>query len=140
MTLAASIRHALARVFANKMKHNIISSSSTYRQQSSLPNLQWINMLDRRVHLYDGSEAGKIEAINRDKIVIKNGSLRTTRYYVDHSMLEKKVDGHFVLQMTKVELLLFRREMVPNPSCYVTLGGSYFGYMPHIDQDDDLQP
>lgn len=94
-------------------------------------------MLDRTVCLQDGLELGKIEALNVENVVIKKGAINPTRYYFGHSMLKKHHSGNYVVDLVSSELILYKRDMVPNPSYFTTLGGSYFGYLPHRDEEKD---
>ncbi|HXG06830.1 MAG TPA: hypothetical protein VNI77_05840 [Nitrososphaera sp.] len=101
------------------------------RSAAALPRLEWISMLDRTVRLRDGSGVGKIEALNTENVVVKNGAINPIRYCFGHPMLKKDQNsGHYVVDLASNELTLYQRDMVPNPSYYVTLGGWHFGYMP----------
>jgi hypothetical protein len=123
------IRRTFNRLFANKKLHEEKSESRRYNN-TPLPKLEWINMLDRTVYLQDDSELGKIEAVNIENVVIKKGTVKPRRYYVGHSMLKRQESGHFNIDLAGSESSLYERNIVPNPSYYVTLGGSYFAYMP----------
>lgn len=81
------------------------------------------------------AQLGKIEALNLENIVVEKGSINPTRYYFGHLMLRKQQDGQYIVNLASNESILYQRNTVANPSCYVTLGGSYFGYMPHTDDD-----
>ena len=134
MALSASILRAFSRLFvANKKPRN---EKVELRRcgNTSLPKLEWINMLDRVVCLHDDSELGEIEALNAQNVVIKNGSIKPKRYYVGYSMLQKRDNGHFVIDLAKSELPLYERQTVPNPSHYLTLGCS-FAYMSRADEE-----
>ncbi|HEX7031980.1 MAG TPA: hypothetical protein VF172_03170 [Nitrososphaera sp.] len=140
MTLSILIKRAFSRLFAIKPHgddddkfqtnhYNYCYSSD--RSTAALPKLEWIGMLDRTVCLRDGSGLGKIEALNIENIVVNNGAIKPIRYYFGHPMLRKEhYTGHYVVDLASNELTLYQRDMVPNPSYYVTLGGWHFGYMP----------
>ena len=134
MALSALIMRAFGRLFvANKKPHEEKTESRHY---CSSPQLEWINMLDRTVCLRDYSELGKIEALNAENVVIKKGSIKPTRYYVGHSMLQKQYSGHYMIDLASSELPLYERQMVPNPSHYLTLGCS-FAYMSYRNEKTD---
>lgn len=136
MMLTMLFLRTLSRLFATRKKSRKEKTKPWhYDNNASLPKLEWINMLGRTVFLQDGLELGKIEALNTENIVIKKGAINPTRYYFSHCMLKKEQSGHYIIDLTSSESVLYQRDMVPNPSYYVTLGGSYFGYMPHIDEE-----
>lgn len=149
MALSISIKRAFSRLFATKPHGDDKFQNSYYyyydkdsstTTTTSLPKLEWINMLDRTVYLRDGFELGKIEALNIENVVVKNGAINPTRYYFGHSMLKKEQhSGHYMVDLASSELTLYERNIVPNPSYYVTLGGWYFGYIPqqHDNNMDD---
>lgn len=138
-----SVKRAFSRLFATKPHGDDDKFQIKYNdhyhandRSAGLPNLEWISMLDRTVCLKDGSDLGKIEALNVENVVVKNGSMSPTRYCFGHPMLRKEQhSGHYIVDLASSELSLYQRDMVPNPSHYVTLGGWYFGYMPKQDNN-----
>ncbi|GEM_PF-3616013 len=138
MSLLISIRRTFGRLFATDKPHgdgdkfqNIYNQHRDTWRSRGLPKLEWIGMLDRTVCLKDGSGLGKIEALNVENVVVKNGAINPIRYYFGHPMLKKEHhSGHYVVDLASSELTLYQRDTVPNPSYYVTLGGWHFGYMP----------
>ena len=96
------------------------------RSQAKLPPIQYLTLLGSSVYLIsDGTKLGKIEAINKDLIIIKRGHANVIRYYVRHNMLCRATGSKLCVDLTLDEASLYIRRAVPNPSNFITLG-SYF--------------
>ena len=112
-----------------------------YDNNSDVPKLEWINLLNRKVFLEDNSGLGRIEAVNADSIVIKRGSFRAKRYYIrppmliasaaktttnpDHLSSYHVKYGNLFLDLVFDEVSLYESNRIPNPNVSATLGTSY---------------
>ena len=99
-----------------------------------LAALDWIRLLDMAVFLADNSELGKIEAVGERNVVVKRGSVNAKRYYFLKDTLQKEQSGKLHLDMTAGEAELYRKDKVPNPCRYATLGVSHLGYLPRRNE------
>jgi hypothetical protein len=97
------------------------------RNYVGLPPIRWYRLLGSSVYLLaDGRRLGKIEAINSDLVVIKQGCARVTRYYISHSKLRYWVKGNKMwIDLTPAQAVLHVMQVVPNPSIFVTLGSHF---------------
>lgn len=111
-----------------------------YDNNSDVPKLEWINLLNRKVFLADNNELGRIEAVNADSIVIKRGSFRAKRYYIrplmliarnaktttnSHLSCYHEKYGNLFLDLVFDEVTLYKSNRIPNPNIFATLGTSY---------------
>ncbi len=122
----------------------VLSCRKYYDDNPNVPKLEWINLLNRKVFLIDYNELGRIEAVNKNTIVIKRGSFRLKRYYITPNMLmvkstKTKTSNHRIrypekndnlfLDLVFDEAKLYQSNRIPNPNVFATLGTSY-RYMP----------
>ncbi|MEW6604572.1 MAG: hypothetical protein AB1351_07775 [Thermoproteota archaeon] len=119
-------------------RNELVSDSRECRNyQAGLPPVEWFRLLGSSVYLLsDGRSLGKIEAISKDLVVIKQGCAKVTRYYISHNRLRYWIEGgsRVWIDLTLDELSSFVRQDVPNPSSFVTLG-SHFPNPPFAFED-----
>ena len=102
--------------------NNIKNLMNYYEDNPNASKLEWIKLLDKTVRAWsddeEKQELGKVEAINKDHLVVKKGP-------IPHSYL-KGIDGNeILLKLTRSESESFRRDnKTPNPANYTTYGGS----------------
>jgi hypothetical protein len=104
-----------------------------YATNPKVPKIEWIQLLGENAYSSDGSQVGKVEAVNKNFIVLKKGIIKPKRYYVPHSVLKGSDGSELFLDLPLYEIRsLYSRNEVPNPANFATLGGSlsYMGYPP----------
>jgi hypothetical protein len=62
-----------------------MSTSSITTRGSAL---RWVDLLNESVHTSDDQDIGDIEAVNREFVVIKRGSVNVHRYFIPADKIE----------------------------------------------------
>lgn len=103
-----------------------------YQNNPNASKMEWINLIGNDVFSKDEVELGKIEAVNKDFVVVKKGAFNAKRYYIFHSFV-KGTDGKEVwLKIPSDEAAKYRNDdKIPNPANFTTLGSmSHMAYPP----------
>ena len=107
-----------------------------YENNPGVPKLTWLDLLGRTAVSSDGRDLGKVEAINSEFVVIKKGMTGVIRYWVPAKVLKQDGgvagDGKLRFVLTKAQMQRYKKDDIPNPSNFATLGSStsYMAYPP----------
>lgn len=115
---------------ANKPHHRY------YENNPGVPKLAWLDLLGRNAMSSDGRGLGKVEAINSEFVVMKKGMTGVIRYWVPVEVLRQDSsvasDGKLRFVLTKAQMQRYKKDDIPNPANFATLGAStsYMAYPP----------
>ena len=103
-----------------------------YENNPNVPKLSWVDLLGRTAVSSNDHNLGKVEAVNAEFTVIKKGFAKVDRYYIPTKMLaDIATDKKLKFNLTKDQLGTYKKDQVPNPSNFATLGGSsHMAYPP----------